>query len=239
MTVATSPYFYAPASYHGGSLERQQADMTAAVLQRAGITAATCVLDVGCGAGQTLRIVEGLNRSASLIGVDPDESALAACPSRNGRVQFLKGEGENLPLANGVASHVICRVAINYMHQAKAIREMARVLAPRGRIVLSFIGLGYTLKDAVSSPRKGFRQCLGNLKDLTAGLLLQVAGFQGRRATLWGRSVPYTSCWRLRRQLHKQGCDIEWLACEGRYLGLGTIWWAIITKRPGTLQRAC
>ncbi|HYT90545.1 MAG TPA: class I SAM-dependent methyltransferase [Gemmataceae bacterium] len=204
--------------------------MTASVLERASIAQATSVLDVGCGAGQTLRLVAGLNEAALLIGVDPDEDACRSGRRGGERIHFLKGEGERLPLADGSVTHVICRVAVNYMHQARALREMTRVLAPGGTLVLSFIGFGYSLREVLAPGNAGLRQRLGNLKCLLSGILLQTLGYQGERGTFWGRSVPYTSVARLQCQLRERGCTMTWLGCEGRFLGTATICWAIISK---------
>jgi SAM-dependent methyltransferase len=227
----TSTYYLAPASYHEGSLATQRSDMTRTLLEQAGIADASCVLDVGCGAGQTLHVVAGMNKAAVLVGVDPDEDACCNGRRANRRIHFLRGEGERLPLADGSVSHVVCRVAINYMHQARTLREMVRVLLPGGKLVLSFIGFGYSLREVLSPGRGGLRQRLGNLKDLLAGVLLQALGYQGRRGTFLGRSVPYTPVSWLRRQLRRQNCTVNALACEGHYLRAGTIWWAVIAKR--------
>src|SRR5262245_5979116 len=132
-----STYFVAPSKYHSGSLITQRSDMTRTVLQRAQIGNASRVLDVGCGAGHTLRVVEGMNPTAQLIGVDPDEEACRMGRGENGRICFIKAEGERLPLADGSVDFAICRVALNYMHQATALRELVRVLAPGGKLVLS------------------------------------------------------------------------------------------------------
>lgn len=225
-----SAYYFAPAVYHTGSLATQESDTTLAVLHRAGIAGATSVLDVGCGAGQTLRLVERLNTSALLLGIDPDAGACRAGRRAGPRIEFLAGAGERLPLADHSMSHVICRVAINYMHQRSALREMTRVLKPGGKIVLSFIGFGYALRE-VCHPGKGrWAPRLGNLKDVLAGAALQWLGYQGRRNSFWGRSVPYTACGWLRRGLQKEGCALDWLQCEDRYLCWATVWWAIFSK---------
>src|SRR5262249_27355914 len=130
-------YFFAPTSYHAGSLARQRSDATRAVLERAGISEATVVLDIGCGAGQTPRLVEDLNPAAMLIGVDPDPEVCRDGSAAAERIHFIQAEGEHLPLADGSVDFAICRVAINYMHHAKAVREFARVLAPGATLVLS------------------------------------------------------------------------------------------------------
>jgi SAM-dependent methyltransferase len=223
-------FFYAPPAYHHGALAKQRADLTREMLQRANIEEATCVLDVGCGAGQTLRVVEDLNPTALLVGLEPDESACTLGRTLSERIHFLKGEGERLPLADGSVSHAVSCVAINYMNQAGAVRELTRVMAPGGKLVLSFIGFGYTLRDALFPRKKGFRQRLGNIKDFVMGLVLQIVGFQGKRSTFWGRTTPHTSVAWLRCRLREQGCAITWLGSEGRFLCWPATWWAIITK---------
>ncbi len=226
-----SAYFYAPAAYHEGSFATQQKDRTREVLERAGIAGAASVLDVGCGAGQTLRVVESLSPAALLIGVDPEEGACRNGRRAGPRIHFLTGEGERLPLADGMIGAVICRVALNYMHQARALREMARVLAPGGKMVLSCHGFGYNLREVLFPGRGDWRQRLGNLKDLLAGALLQALGYQAQRGSFWGRSVPYTSLGRLKRELRRQACEITWLECDGRFLGWATVWWVVLTKQ--------
>ncbi|HWG41260.1 MAG TPA: class I SAM-dependent methyltransferase [Gemmataceae bacterium] len=204
--------------------------MTVAVLERADIGEATGVLDVGCGAGQTLRVIEELNKTALLVGVDPDETSCRCGRQESGRIHFLKGEGERLPLADATFSHVVCRVAINYMHQETALRELARVLAPGGTMILAFHGIGFNLRQVLRPWRGGLRQWLGDIKDLLAGMALQLGQIQARRGTFWGHSAPYTSCQRLRHQLRERDCTMTWLRCERRFLGTAVSWWTIITK---------
>ncbi len=223
-------YFFAPVAYHDGSLARQEGDITARVLTMAEIAAARCVVDVGCGAGQSLDLARALGSAALLVGVDPDRAALAHGATRNRDKVFLAGDGESLPLASGAATHVICRVAINYMHQARTLAELARIIAPGGTLVISFIRLGYTLRTLLRPQGGGPRQRLGRLKDLLAGLALQCLGVQARRGTFWGRSVPYTSPGWLSGRLQDLGCDIAFLGHEDRFLGLPTVSW-IIAKR--------
>jgi len=224
-------YFFAPPQYHSKAFDRQNSDLTLAALNEASIATARCVVDVGCGAGQTLRVVEKMNLHGILVGVDPDQGALLSGQPSSTRVHFLKAEGEKLPLADGAVSHAISRVAINYMHQGRALRELCRVLAPGGWLVMSYHGFGYNLKEAMPLVAGGFRQWLGNVKDLIAGLALQVFGVQGRRGTFWGRSVPYLSSWRLRRWLPLLNCEIVDQKPEGKFLGFVSTWWVVIEKK--------
>src|SRR5262249_6601124 len=175
------PYFFAPASYHEGSLDRQKSDVTLTLLKEAEIEQADCVVDIGCGAGQTLRLVRNDACQALLVGVDPDITALTAGVGDTDELHLVRGEGERLPLADRIASHVICRVALNYMDQRMALEEMARILRPGGFLILSCIGPGYSLGQVLRPLHGGWRHRLGNLKDLMAGLLLHCFSWQGRR----------------------------------------------------------
>src|SRR5437762_10756973 len=109
-------YWTASPSYHQAAAEDHKADLTLTALQKGGIARADFVIDVGCGAGHTLRIARTLNASAKLVGVDPDSSAFLAAESPRDDVHFLQGAGEALPFVDGIASHVISRVALNWMH---------------------------------------------------------------------------------------------------------------------------
>lgn len=99
------------------------------------------VLEVGCGAGQELLpFVE--KTSAFCVGVDIAEELgtvgkgflnKANCENRVGLVRSF---GESLPFAESSFDVVLCRVALPYMDNCKAIAEIARVLRPKGIFLL-------------------------------------------------------------------------------------------------------
>src|SRR5690242_7100185 len=86
------------------------------------------ILEVGCGAGQTL-IGSSLGKQVLAVGLDTDETAVALGKQLTSTVRFVVGEGESLPFADGSFDLVICRVALPYMRVAKALAEMSRVTA--------------------------------------------------------------------------------------------------------------
>ena len=101
------------------------------------------VLDAGCGDGALACAMA--SGGASVTGLDADPVMLAAARARaamtGARVTFLPGRIEQLPLADArfdvvVAVTVLCFAA----DAATAVREMARVLRPRGRLVLGELG---------------------------------------------------------------------------------------------------
>lgn len=95
------------------------------------------LLDVGCGAGQTIIAAE-VPPHVTKCGVDVDEAALALgrtlAPQHGVAVHFTRASGEALPFAAASFDVVISRVAMPYMHLPTAIAEMARVLTPGGTL---------------------------------------------------------------------------------------------------------
>jgi ubiquinone/menaquinone biosynthesis C-methylase UbiE len=92
------------------------------------------LLDIGCGAGQTLVAV---NRSgAHTYGLDMDMDALRAGKHRHPQVGFVCASGEALPFRDRSFDFVICRVALPYMHIPRALAEINRVLEPNGEVWL-------------------------------------------------------------------------------------------------------
>jgi ubiquinone/menaquinone biosynthesis C-methylase UbiE len=93
------------------------------------------VLDVGCGAGQTL-IAGVVGDGRECFGVDVDPSALSLGRSLSTELRLACASGEALPFRSASFDLVICRVALPYMHVATAVGEMGRVLRPGGEVWL-------------------------------------------------------------------------------------------------------
>jgi ubiquinone/menaquinone biosynthesis C-methylase UbiE len=104
------------------------------------------ILDVGCGAGQTL-IGSKLPKSVFAVGLDNDPSALSLGKQFSAGIDFVSGQGETLPFKNGTFDLVICRVALPYMHISRALSEMSRVTRPEGDLWLVLHPLSLTVKE--------------------------------------------------------------------------------------------
>jgi ubiquinone/menaquinone biosynthesis C-methylase UbiE len=104
------------------------------------------LLDVGCGTGAAVRAAAHVVERA--VGVDLSPKMLAEARERAAGVpgvEFVEGDSEDLPFGDGDFTAVLCTTSLHhYPHPEVAAREMARVLAPGGRVVI-----GDATNDAV------------------------------------------------------------------------------------------
>jgi SAM-dependent methyltransferase len=95
---------------------------------------ATRVADVGAGTGKLTRQLR--ERGLDVIAVEPSagmrEELRRAVPG----VAVLAGTAEQIPLADGAADLVIVAQAWHWVDPVRALPEVARVLAPGGRLAL-------------------------------------------------------------------------------------------------------
>lgn len=97
------------------------------------------VLDVGTGDGTYA--IEAATRGGIVTAIDRDPSMLDAARERASKravgVSFQSGRAEQLPFADA-SFDVVCAITVLCLVEepAAAAREMARVLAPGGRLVI-------------------------------------------------------------------------------------------------------
>jgi ubiquinone/menaquinone biosynthesis C-methylase UbiE len=101
------------------------------------------VLDVACGAGKLVRAIApqveravGVDLSPAMI--DRARERTAADPAAPAdRIDFAVGPSDDLPFADGEFTAVITTTAFHHFPDPPgSVREMVRVLAPGGRIVI-------------------------------------------------------------------------------------------------------
>jgi SAM-dependent methyltransferase len=110
------------------------------------------ILDIGCGAGQTL-IASRLPPGVLACGVDLDVSALALGRSLTAAVHFACARGEALPFRAGSFDFVFSRVALPYMDVPRALAEIGRVLRPGGALWLSLHPAAFAIREMVGAVR--------------------------------------------------------------------------------------
>jgi ubiquinone/menaquinone biosynthesis C-methylase UbiE len=110
------------------------------------------VLDVGCGAGQTL-IALDLADTVHAYGVDVDCGALQLGRTLTQQVSFACAAGESLPFRVESFDFVVVRVALPYMQIPTALAEIRRVLRPRGRLWLVLHPVSMIVRELLSHLR--------------------------------------------------------------------------------------
>lgn len=96
--------------------------------------AATSILDIGCGMGQTLKALQ-LGPTIEAWGLDCDVKAIeAGRENMDDNVHLVVGTGERLPFPDESFDLVYSRVALPYMNIPVTLREILRVLRPGGKL---------------------------------------------------------------------------------------------------------
>ena len=107
------------------------------------------ILDYGCGPGRLWQWLKPL--ASEYVGVDPVEEFLSVFKANSPEAQLYQIGSEKTGLPDSffdlvVAWGILCHVSIT---QARLIlEELHRVLAPAGRVIVSFIEPGYSLTSA-------------------------------------------------------------------------------------------
>jgi SAM-dependent methyltransferase len=107
-----------------------------AVIAATGIGTGTRVLDVGCGSGEFLAMVDALGARAS--GADPALRMLELARVRAPAADVRHGSAESLPWAAGSFDVVTAFNALQFAEDTdEALAEIVRVTAPGGLVAVS------------------------------------------------------------------------------------------------------
>lgn len=99
------------------------------------------VLDVACGTGLVAGRVDHVSDAdCRTTGIDINQGMLAIA-RKNTRIEWHLGSATELPFKDGSFDVVLCQQGLQYFpDRPAAVREMARVLAPGGRVSLNVWG---------------------------------------------------------------------------------------------------
>ena len=111
------------------------------------------VLDIGCGAGQTLiaSLYDGIS-----FGVDIDFDALKLGRSMTDRVRFVCGAAERLPYRDDAFDCVIARVSLPYTNIRASTGEISRVLKKGGSLWMTLHPFSKCWQQARKTNYKGW-----------------------------------------------------------------------------------
>ncbi len=135
------------------------------------------VLDVACGTGVVARAAaERVGESGRVAGLDVTGGMLAVARRTPGArdIDWHEADAESMPLENAIFDLVLCQMGLQFVtNKLAALREMRRVLAPGGRLVLNvpgptpdlFARLATALADHVGPEAAGFCHIVFSLHD--------------------------------------------------------------------------
>ena len=124
--------------------QRQLAPAQNALLEAAALAPGERVLDVACGTGiVSAAAARAVGASGEVLGIDIAEQMVAAARQHAlPQAQFMRRDGEALDgIADASFDVALCALGLMYMPAPRrALREMARVLRPGGRVALAVWG---------------------------------------------------------------------------------------------------
>ena len=168
------------------------------------------VLDVGCGSGLQL---SGLReKGCHAIGIDPFASALK--PTRDRGLDVLVGRAEILPFGSSCFDGILCKAALSYTDEAKALEEIARVMRSNAELDLLTHGAGfysrYLLQGSAKERFYGLRAILSTWLYTLSGFRLP--GFLG--------DTTYQTRRRLQKNFSRIGMERMKDSTSPTFLGL-------------------
>ena len=145
------------------------AALTGRAARLAGVSSGMALLDVGCGIGQSLRLLE---HKFGIIpfGIDISEKLIGMAGHLLPGAALTVGDAANLPYLDASFDVVISECVLSLIEDKKqALSEMHRVLRPLGMLILSDI-----------CGENDF----GAIKDMFAEAKLEAACFEEHKAAL-------------------------------------------------------
>jgi demethylmenaquinone methyltransferase / 2-methoxy-6-polyprenyl-1,4-benzoquinol methylase len=181
------------------------------------------VLDVATGTGMVAFAVA--RRGCEVVGIDQSEQMLAAAraklaaqPALADRMSFVTGEAERLPFADGAFDALTFTYLLRYVDDRQAaMRELARVVKPGGRIGMLEFGV------PASAPLRALwrlhtRMVLPTMGRLVSPAWLEVGRFLGPNIEEFHRQEPdLPGLW---RQVGIEPVSQRWMS-----FGAGLIVW--------------
>jgi SAM-dependent methyltransferase len=150
--------------YESAAEQVQLRPAACAVAETAAVQPGERVLDLGCGTGNAALLAA--RHTDQVTGVDPAarllDVARARAASEQKKVTFLPGEAASLPVGDASTDVIVSVFAVIFAPDpGAAAKEMSRVLAPRGRIVLSAWIPAGTMFEVTSAVSGAMRQAAG------------------------------------------------------------------------------
>ena len=142
------------------------------------------ILDVACGVGElSLKIAE---RGCEVCGIDRGQYGIHIASNLAKRLkvaaEFEVGNAEDLPYRDGYFDKVVCSCALEHFDDdAKALKEMYRVLKPDGSIILTVDSFTYPISDELKEKHRKIAYVVNYYTPETLKERFEIAGFTMNR----------------------------------------------------------
>jgi ubiquinone/menaquinone biosynthesis C-methylase UbiE len=114
--------------------ERGRPSYPSEVVDIPGLPAVSAVLDLGAGTGKLTRLL--VTTFGRVVAVEPAEAMRRHLAQHCPDAEVLTGSAEEIPLADASVDAVFAAEAFHWFDYERALTEIARVVRPRGALVL-------------------------------------------------------------------------------------------------------
>ena len=179
----------------GESLHPGGAALTSRLLTELRLGPTSTLVDIACGPGASARLA-GQTYGCRVIGVDLGAETIETARAESAAAgtadltEFMVGDAEHLPLADGTADAALCECSLClFPDPARALGEVFRVLRPGGRIAISDITTTHDLPDVLESAAArvvclAATRSIAELRELVVGAGLRVVRITDESAAL-------------------------------------------------------
>jgi len=139
------------------------------------------ILDVACGGGVlSLKIAE---RGCKIHGIDTSEDSVKRAKrlaEKEGIIcEFVVGSAENLPYPNECFNKIVCSSSLeHFKDDVKALKEMHRVLKPKGIVILSTDSFTYPISDELKERHREIAYVVNYYTRETLKERFKISGFE-------------------------------------------------------------
>jgi len=135
----------APENYERYFVPAIGAPLASGLVDLAALRLGERVLDVACGTGVVARLAaEHVGASGSVVGIDINPAMLAVAHAAEPGappIEWHEASADELPLADSSFDVSLCQMGLQFFpDKPTALREIRRVLAPGGRLLLNVPG---------------------------------------------------------------------------------------------------
>lgn len=134
--------------------------LTERAIDFCGLSKGDLICDVGCGLCGTIKHLASTYQMRA-IGIDPSRNFLSATKKALPGLPMVQGVAESLPFRSNTCDAVICECTLSLVKSpGKALAEFARILKPKGYLIISDM----YLRSQDNPPRAMLRSCVSGAK---------------------------------------------------------------------------